>query len=66
MSIMQKITNTRHARLFELAHQENQAVTTVSRLRTFDDEYISADAVAEFQRAAAKSLQASPQDHLRY
>lgn len=50
----------RHARLFELIRQKNQADTTIARLNGFTIRKISPDEMAELQHAASRSLEARP------
>jgi hypothetical protein len=56
-------TPPRHARLFELIRQKNQADTTVARLKGHSIRKIGANEFLQMQRAAARSLQARPSGH---
>ncbi|WP_299783217.1 hypothetical protein [uncultured Roseobacter sp.] len=56
--------DTRHARLFELIRQKNQADTTVARVQGHTIRRISANEAVQMQRAAARSLQARSETHL--
>lgn len=60
MSDMIKIVQTRHARLFELIRQQNQARRTVTKLHDLKVRRLSTNEAAQLQRAAARSLQAGP------
>ena len=64
MSDMQKKTDPRHSRLFELIRQKNQADTTVARVQGYSIRRLSANEAAQLQRAAARSLQARPETRL--
>ncbi|MEE4189779.1 MAG: hypothetical protein V2I76_15220 [Roseobacter sp.] len=49
----------RHNRLFELLRQNNQAETTVAKVKGFAIRKISEDEMRMLQAAAVRSLQAS-------
>ncbi|WP_195822061.1 hypothetical protein [Roseobacter sp. MH60115] len=58
MSDLQEKTDKRHARLFELIRQRNQAEATVARVQGHTVRRLSANEAVQLQRAAARSLQA--------